>query len=263
MRASIMLATFAAIALPAAPAAAHVGIAPDAAAPASFAMYTFTVPNERAAEDTTGLDVTLPAGFTLEDAEALPGWRMVVDTRPDGTASAVHWSGGRIPPRAFGRFAVRGRTGDAAGPLVFPAVQHYRTGVENWTGPADSEHPAPRITVGAATAGTRQAPGGTTAPATAPAAVATTSQAVGADDLARSRAALALMLAIVALVVLVAGFGLRALRRVVLRAPGGVTGEPTTLDHRTSARPAAPSTTSAQRGAVATRKMPRQRTGRS
>lgn len=205
LKVSLLVAAAAAVLVPSAPALAHVGVSPETAAPGSFATYTFTVPNERAAEDTVGLDVTLPAGFTVEDAESLPSWRTVIDTRPDGTARAVHWSGGRIPPHTFGRFALRGRTGDAAGVLTFPAVQRYTSGSESWAGAPTTDHPAPIVTVGGTAAAGPQVAAAQTEP----------SAQAGVDPLARSRSALALMLAVAALLGLAGGLGVAALRRAV------------------------------------------------
>jgi uncharacterized protein YcnI len=179
--------------LPAAPAAAHVEISPASAPVKSFGTYTLTVPNERAGQDTIGLDVTLPAGFILGDAEQLPGWKTTVDANRDGAATAVHWTGGRIPPKTFGRFALRGRTPDAGTALAFKAVQRYERESAAWTGAPDSNTPAPILTVttGAATVGKA---------VTAPPLTATPT--AGDDALARSRSTLALMLSITALLAL-------------------------------------------------------------
>jgi uncharacterized protein YcnI len=192
------------------PASAHVAISPDTAASGQFATYTFTVPNERDDQDTVGLDITLPAGFQLETAESLSGWQTVVDNRPDGTASAVHWGHGRIPPHTFGRFALRGRTGDEPGVLSFASVQHYERDTEAWTGSAESEHPAPILTV---RAGSPDAPVAASGVPQVPPAGPASGAEVGADPLARSRAGLALVLALAALLVLAGMTGNVMLRR--------------------------------------------------
>jgi uncharacterized protein YcnI len=194
--------------LPAAPAAAHVEISPASAPVKSFGTYTLTVPNERAGQDTIGLDVTLPAGFVLGDAEQLPGWKTTVDAKSDGTATAVHWTGGRIPPKTFGRFALRGRTPDAGTALAFKAVQRYERESQAWTGAPDSNTPAPLLTVTADGATPGRAV--TAPPLTAPTA--------GDDALARSRSSLALMLSIAALLAL-ALVGMVAGRRFAGAAP--------------------------------------------
>jgi uncharacterized protein YcnI len=197
--------------LSAAPALAHVEISPEQVAPNTFGTFTIQVPNEHATEDTVGLDVSLPDGFLLESAEQVPGWKATVDTRPDGTPVAVHWKGGHIPPHTFGQFSITGRVSKQPGPLSFPAVQHYETSTESWNGSESSEHPAPTLVV------SRSAATPTSGSGKVPKAFATTAprqdQAGGTDALARSRADLALMLALAALVAMVGLAVLTLLRR--------------------------------------------------
>jgi uncharacterized protein YcnI len=232
MRWSVVLAvSVTGVLLPAGPAAAHVGIEPATAAPGQFGTYTLTVPNERPDQDTVALDVTVPAGFQLAEAESVPGWQTVIDTRSDGTVSAVHWRNGHLPPHTFAQFRLRGRTGNAAGRLAFNAAQHYERELEEWTGAPDSEHPAPTIIVATAAANA-PAPSTTAAAnphapsatadsaATAPSAVVQVAPAqagtvAGTDSLARSRASLALMLALTALLAVSTLLGLTVLRRRV------------------------------------------------
>jgi uncharacterized protein YcnI len=211
------------IVAPAGPALAHVSISPDDTATGQFATYTLTVPNERTDQDTIALDVTLPAGFELETAESLPGWQTVVDTRPDGTATAVHWRLGRIPPHAFGRFALRGRTGDQQGTLSFAAVQRYDRDTDSWTGGAGSEYPAPTLTVRSTPPSAEGSSPGAVPPQVPAATTARTSD-VTSDPLARSRAGLALALALAALLLVAGTVGGMVLRR---RSPGSGEHTPT------------------------------------
>lgn len=192
------------------PALAHVRIDPVTVAPGTFATYTVQVPNEQATEDTVGLDLRLPAGFLLESAEAVPGWRTAIDLGKNGTPVVVHWTGGRLPPHTFGRFAITGRVPRAEGTLRFPAVQHYETSSESWRGTSGSAHPAPTLVVtrSATTTETGRVP---LAPTVDPGAGA--AGRAGVDSLARARADLALMLGVAALAAL-GGLGmLRLLRR--------------------------------------------------
>jgi uncharacterized protein YcnI len=192
-----------------------VEIDPVSVAPGSFGTYTVQVPNEQPSEDTVGLDLALPAGFLLESAESVPGWRTVVDVRKDGTPVAVHWTGGRLPPHTFGQFAITGRVPRTEGTLRFPAVQHYESGTVAWRGSAGSAHPAPTLVVSrsATTAASGRVPLAGTDPGTA---------AVGGarvDSLARARADLALMVGVAALAA-VGGLGaLTLLRRRTASSP--------------------------------------------
>jgi uncharacterized protein YcnI len=52
---------------------AHVEIRPERVAPGSFGTYTVQVPNEEADEDTVGLDLTLPKGFSSRARSPCPG----------------------------------------------------------------------------------------------------------------------------------------------------------------------------------------------
>lgn len=199
------------------PAAAHVAVSPATVAPATFSTFTFTVPNEAANDDTIGIDLSLPAGFVLEDAQSVPGWKTVVDTRADRTLSAVHWTGGLIPPHTFASFSIRGRVRVEPGAVAFDVQQHYRRKTEQWTGAPDSAQPAPRVTIQVGTASGRGVggadPGQASGVAQVPlAARAANSGAAATDSLSRSRADLALILALAALIVTLALIGL-TLRR--------------------------------------------------
>jgi hypothetical protein len=197
----------------------------------------------------------------LGAAETVPGWTTKVDSGKDGTATAVHWTGGRIPPKTFGQFALRGRTPATAGALAFKTVQRYERESDSWTGPAGSEKPAPVLTVRAGAGGGTPAsarpahevtpaepaqavgspvgtaaqgsPGGTAAhggPGGAaalggPGGSAERAGGAGAPDaadpLSRSRSALALVLALAALLCLAAVAG-----RAVLNRPKEDAGPP-------------------------------------
>lgn len=222
----------------ASPASAHVEVSPETVVPGTFTTFTLTVPNEQAEEDTLGIDVSLPNGFLLDSAASLAGWKTVVDTRPDGTAVAVHWSGGHIAPHTFADFALRGRVGEEAGATAFAVQQHYETTTEAWTGPPDSEQPAPTVTVdksasestsestgesagesaGSAGGGSGTGAGSTTTPQSAEGGAVPLAGSAGApaqapDALARTRADLALALAAAALIVSLALLGLQMRRR--------------------------------------------------
>lgn len=189
LRALAAAALTAAALLASAPAAsAHVAVTPERSAPGEFLAYTLTVPNELQGQSTTDVEVTLPDGFTLEAAQAVPGWTTRVTKGTDGRAERIRWSGGRIPPGTFAAFQLRGRNGDQPATLAWKAVQRYERTTVSWTGAADDDTPAATTRVDpAAAAGTAQP--------------AATAAAEGTAPLARSRAALAAVLAATALVV--------------------------------------------------------------
>lgn len=160
------LATVAAVALWAAPASAHVSVNPKEATQGGFAKLTFRVPNEKAAGDTTKVEVALPTDSPLGSVSYKPtaGWTAVLTkskldkpiTTDDGEVteaiSRITWTaddGAGIKPGQFQEFDV------SVGPLpetksmVFKALQTYSDGeVVRWIDEGkDAEHPAPVLTL--------------------------------------------------------------------------------------------------------------------
>jgi uncharacterized protein YcnI len=188
------------------PASAHVEVTPDVAAPGKLQMYTVTVPNERDDQATVEVEVTLPAGFTLDVAQSVPGWTTVI-TKKGGAPVAVAWKAGRIPVGTFSSFQLLGRNPARTGALSWRALQRYERTTVTWDGPSTSENPAAvvRLVPGAATS--------LDAVATPASGSTQTSRGSVTDPLARSRAALGVALGIAALAALLAPISLRELRR--------------------------------------------------
>lgn len=198
---------------------AHVSVTPEVSGPDEFATFTFTVPNESDDEDTVDVDVQLPQGFILEDAEQVSGWKTVVDAGADGVPVAVHWQGGSLLPGSFATFALRGRTPDDSGPLAFPTTQRLERTTESWTGPPSSDNPAPTVYIGSTGGAGSNSPAPTSGGALPPVPLASASgtpdagDAVAVDDLARSRSSLALALAAGGIVAGLAGLAIGLRRR--------------------------------------------------
>jgi uncharacterized protein YcnI len=148
-------------------AAAHVTVNPREAAAGSFSVLTVRVPNERDNNGTVKVDLRLPDGFYFLSYKKVPGWKVELTKatldKPvqlegfsvDERYTRVVWKGNRkqggiIKPNQFEEFAlsVRVPDGEAGDELVFSAVQKYRGGEKvRWSGPEDSETPAPRVTL--------------------------------------------------------------------------------------------------------------------
>src|SRR5205085_10114936 len=64
----------------------------------------------------------IPQDFELDDAEAKSGWTQ------SRTGQAITWSGGMIPKRQFGRFAIRGTAPAKAETVLFNVLVGDRTG---------------------------------------------------------------------------------------------------------------------------------------
>jgi len=189
----VLAATTALLAV--APAAsAHVTVDPAAAPAGQPVALTFTVPTEEVDQDTVGVDVSLPKGFLLEVAQSVPGWTTTVDRAADRTPIAVHWNGGHAGPGTFVTFSLRGRMPQQGADARFAAVQHYTRTTVSWSDPnpaAEAPAPVVRLLSGAPGAAPEPAAAASAAPVpSAPEVVA------GADELARSRASLALALAL-------------------------------------------------------------------
>jgi uncharacterized protein len=199
------LAVVAGSVLLAGPASAHVSVNPSSAAPGGFAKLTFRVPTESPKASTTKVSVSFPTSTPLASVSIKPhaGWtasvtktklpKPVVDDGLSVTeaVSRITWTaqkGAAIAPGQFDEFDVSvGPLPKSVKSLQFPAVQTYDDGtVVNWNQPTpasgeEPEHPAPTLTLAAATeAGGAAAPASataTTSPDTSP--VAQTSSTDG------------------------------------------------------------------------------------
>ena len=176
---------------------AHVTVNPNTAAAGSYATLVFKVPTEKADASTTKLEVDLPTAhpFTAVSYQPVAGWKTVVTTaelaRPvkteDGTITQapvkIVWTatpGAAIKPGQFQQFPVSVGVVPDVPSVSFTALQTYSDGsVVKWdqptkTGAAEPEHPAPVLTIGAAS--------GDSAPSsTAPSVVAAAPQS-GSDS---------------------------------------------------------------------------------
>jgi periplasmic copper chaperone A len=225
----VLLAALTAIVASTGLASAHVGVSSSDATPGGFGKVTFRVPNESDAASTVKLRIQIPTDTPLASlrTQEVPGWTATTTTLrldppvtdDDGTEiteaiSVVEFTaaaGAGIGPGEFQEFSLSGGPFPDAESLTFPVVQTYSDGSESaWIEPtvdgqAEPEHPAPVLSLTADTG-------------TEPAGSATGETAEHSHDAVTSQpAGLALFLAILALVVAVAGvvLGWRATRRTV------------------------------------------------
>jgi uncharacterized protein YcnI len=126
--------------LVAGPALAHVTLRTDNPSAGGFAVYTVRVPNEEDAASTTTVEVQMPDGFEASRYEPVDGWDIALE---DGVLTI---SGGTIEPGQFREFRFQARNPEEPGVLTFPSLQTYDSGlVVEWTGPEDSDTPAPTV----------------------------------------------------------------------------------------------------------------------
>ena len=148
-------------------AGAHVTLQPGSVTAGSFTKVDVRVPNERDNKGTIKVDLRLPDGFYFLSYQKVPGWKARVYKRKldqpvdlggfsvDERYTRVVWKArkpkrDRIAPGQFQDFPLSVRVPDGAvgSQLVFRAFQTYQRGERvAWTGAADSEHPAPRLTL--------------------------------------------------------------------------------------------------------------------
>ncbi len=129
-------------------ASAHVGVSPEEVPAGEYEKLVVTVPTEKEIP-TTEVRVEVPEGFVVSGVQPVPGWEHEFEEE-GGVVTAVVWSGGEIGPRAFQEFALQAQTPEEAGEFSWGATQTYEDGsTVEWTGPEDSEEPAPVVLVAA------------------------------------------------------------------------------------------------------------------
>lgn len=157
-----------ALALPAT-AGAHVTLQPESAPAGAYVVENVRVPNERDDASTVKIQLALPDGFAGASTEPIPGWTAEVTKTKLATpvktddgeiteqVSRIVWTANSkadgIGPGEFRDFPISvkvpGKEGDS---LTFKAIQTYSSGeVVRWIGAADSDNPAPVVSVTAVT----------------------------------------------------------------------------------------------------------------
>jgi uncharacterized protein YcnI len=128
---------------------AHVEVSPEEVPAGEYEKMVVTVPTEKEVP-TTEVRVEVPEGFVVSGVQPVPGWEHEFEEE-GGVVTAVVWSGGEIGPREFQEFALQAQTPEEAGEFSWEATQTYEDGsTVEWTGPEDSEEPAPVVLVAAA-----------------------------------------------------------------------------------------------------------------
>jgi uncharacterized protein YcnI len=129
-------------------ASAHAEIGPAVFQAGEGREFVLTVPNEKANATTTTVQLTPPSGFKIFEFAPTPGWQREAQTTGSGeeeSVTSVTWSGGSIEEGEYAQFAFTGNADDA-GTYEFTVRQTYSDGsVVDWSGPEDSDEPAPRV----------------------------------------------------------------------------------------------------------------------
>jgi uncharacterized protein YcnI len=143
----VALAALAALVLPAA-AFAHAKVSPPVGLKGESQVYTLAVPTEKENAQTTQIEFSPPAGFSIDSFVPSPGWTRKVDqtgSGEDATITKVTWSGGSVPTGEDAAFSFLAQPADAK-TYTFGVRQTYSDGsVVDWNGPESSDTPSPTI----------------------------------------------------------------------------------------------------------------------
>jgi uncharacterized protein YcnI len=129
---------------------AHAQLLPDGAVAEETELFTLAVPNEKDDASTTSVVLTVPDGFRTDQFIAAAGWTReaaVTGTGGEARVASVTWTAAEGGDPEGGLFQF---TGEAAstGDYAFSVRQSYSDGsVVDWSGPADSDTPAPVLSV--------------------------------------------------------------------------------------------------------------------
>ncbi|MCL8024493.1 YcnI family protein [Nocardioides bruguierae] len=152
-------AVAAALLLPAAPAAAHVGITPDTTAADAYAVVEVAVPHGCDGSPTTSVAISVPDGVIGVVPTRHPLWDLATAEADDGTQTVTYTALEPLPEGVRDTFEIALRLPDAPGEtLVFPTIQTCEEGETAWIEVApegedahELEHPAPSFTLTEAT----------------------------------------------------------------------------------------------------------------
>lgn len=108
-------------------ASAHVTVKPTEAAPASFQVFTVSVPNEKAIP-TTEIKLLIPKGLEHVTPTQKPGWDIKLEKNAEGNVSAVTWTGGKISEGFRDELSLSAKLPDTSGSISWKAYQTYADG---------------------------------------------------------------------------------------------------------------------------------------
>jgi uncharacterized protein YcnI len=130
-------------------ASAHAIVSPAVALDRKLQVFTLSVPTEKEGLTTSEVQLTVPAGFSIDSLAPPPaGWKMQVQSTGSGESSVVQkvtWTGGRVPTGQDAVFQFNA-SASAGKTYSFDVRQVYSNGlIVDWTGPESSDTPAPTI----------------------------------------------------------------------------------------------------------------------
>ena len=137
---------FTAALLAAAPAAAHVTVAPKQSVAGARERYAILVPNEKMA-DTVAVEVTFPKALRVKAFQQLSGWMTEPVRDKSGALVGARWTG-RLAPQQFVEFGVLAINPASGSDLAWTAIQLFSDGSSvEWSGAPGSKTPAAHVTL--------------------------------------------------------------------------------------------------------------------
>jgi uncharacterized protein YcnI len=145
---AVVLAAAAAAALAFAGSAyAHARVSPPVALAKQLQVFTLAVPTEKEGK-TTQVELTPPSGFSIDSFAPSPGWKRTVQQTGSGEEAVIQkvtWTGGKVPTGEDSLFQFLAIP-SASKSYKFTVRQTYSDGsVVDWSGPENSDSPAPVI----------------------------------------------------------------------------------------------------------------------
>jgi periplasmic copper chaperone A len=135
---------------------AHARVSPAVSLSKTLQLYSLAVPTEKDNATTTGIELTVPSGFSIDSFVPSPGWKRVVQatgTGEDAVVQKVTWTGGSVPTEEDSLFQFLAQPAKS-GKYTFQVKQTYSDGsIVNWDGSESSDNPAPVISAKASFGG--------------------------------------------------------------------------------------------------------------
>ena len=127
---------------------AHAEMSPPVALAKTTQVFALAVPTEEASSTTTQIELTPPAGFSIDSFAPAQGWKRTVQETGSGDNTVIQkvtWTGGNVPTEEDSLFQFLA-TPDSSKTYTFAVRQTYSNGkVVDWIGAESSDTPAPTI----------------------------------------------------------------------------------------------------------------------
>jgi uncharacterized protein YcnI len=148
LRAGVLSALLATALISASSAWAHAEVSPPVVKASTSQLFTLAVPTEKEDASTTKIELTPPAGFSIDSFAPSPGWKRDMQSTGSGEETVIQkvtWSGGNVPTEEDAFFQFLG-IADSSKTYTFKVRQTYSDGsVVDWAGPESSDTPAPVV----------------------------------------------------------------------------------------------------------------------